>query len=46
MSIYELGATGILAEYAVKKYKYHCVSQKDLDAADEECIAKEVMLRL
>ena len=47
MSVYELGATGMSAEYAVKKYKSHRgVSQKDLDAADEECIAKEVMLRL
>jgi len=47
MSVYKLGATGISAKYAVKKYKsHHGVSQKDLDAADEECIAKEVMLRL
>ena len=42
MSVYELGATGISAEYAVRKYKSHCgVSQKDLDAADEECMVKE-----
>jgi len=47
MSVYKLGATGISAEYAVKKYKsHHGVSQKDLDAADEERIAKEVKLQL
>ena len=34
MSVYRLGATGLAAEYAVKKYRSHRgVSQKDLDAA-------------
>ncbi|TFY55036.1 hypothetical protein EVG20_g9466 [Dentipellis fragilis] len=34
MSVYDLGATGIAAEYAVKKYASHRgVSQKDLDTA-------------
>lgn len=31
MSVYRLGATGLLAEYAVKKYRSHrAVSSKDL----------------
>nr|GAT46270.1 predicted protein [Mycena chlorophos] len=46
LSVYELGATGINAEYAVKKYKSHRgVSQKDLDAAVEEREAKAAALR-
>jgi len=47
MSVYELGATGISVEYAIKKYKsHHGVSQKDLDAADEEPMVKEAKLQL
>jgi hypothetical protein len=36
-SVYQLGATGLLAEYAVKKYKSHrSVTQRDLLEAEEE----------
>jgi hypothetical protein len=46
MSVYSLGATGVAAEFAVKKYKSHRgVSQKDLDAAEEERTAKAELLR-
>jgi hypothetical protein len=46
ISVYSLGATGIAAEYAVKKYKSHRgVSQRDLDAAEEEHMAKATALQ-
>lgn len=46
MSVYGLGATGLAAEYAVKKYKSHRgVSQRDLDTANQEWKAKEAKLR-
>ncbi|TFY52342.1 hypothetical protein EVG20_g10593 [Dentipellis fragilis] len=44
MSVYSLGATGIAAEYAVKKYKSHRgVSKKDLDGANFEREAKAAL---
>jgi hypothetical protein len=46
ISVYSLGATGIAAEYAVKKYKSHWgVSQQDLDAVEEEHMAKAAALQ-
>jgi len=46
MSVYTLGATGLAAEYAMKKYKSHRgVSQKDLDTAEEEREARDAALR-
>jgi hypothetical protein len=46
MNIYSLGATGVVAEYAAKKYKSHRgVSQRDLDEAEEERTAKAVALQ-
>jgi hypothetical protein len=46
ISVYSLGATGLAAEYAVKKYKSHRgVSQRDLDAAEEERMAKAIALQ-
>ncbi len=46
ISVYSLGATGLSAEYAVKKYKSHRgVSQWDLDAAEEEHMAKATALQ-
>jgi hypothetical protein len=46
ISVYSLGATGIAAEYAVKKYKSHRgVSQWDLNAAEEERMAKATALQ-
>lgn len=45
MSVYTLGATGIAAEHAVKKYKSHRgVSQKDLDASEEERKRKDAKI--
>jgi len=45
ISVYSLGATGLAAEYAVKKYRSHRgVSQRDLDAAEEERMAKATTL--
>ncbi|KAI0029008.1 hypothetical protein K488DRAFT_57317 [Vararia minispora EC-137] len=45
MSVYQLGATGVAAEFAVKKYKSHRgVSQRDLDGAEEERRAREAKL--
>jgi hypothetical protein len=46
INVYSLGATGLAAEYAVKKYKsYWGVSQWDLDAAEEEGMAKATALQ-
>jgi transposase len=46
INVYSLGATGLAAEYAVKKYKSHRgVSQRDLDAAEEERMAKATALQ-
>ena len=37
MSVYKLGATGVVAEYAVKKYRSHrAVQQKELETAEAE----------
>jgi hypothetical protein len=45
ISVYSLGATGLAAEYAVKKYRSHRgVSQQDLDVAEEERMAKATTL--
>jgi hypothetical protein len=45
MSVYLLGATGLAAEYAVKKYRSHWgISQWDLDAAEEERMTKATAL--
>jgi len=45
ISVYSLGATGLAAEYAVKKYKSHQgVSQWDLNAAEEKHMAKATAL--
>lgn len=41
LSIYSLGATGVAAEYAARKFKSHrSVRQKDLDEAEQERRAK------
>jgi hypothetical protein len=46
ISVYSLRATGIAAEYAVKKYKSHQgVSQRDLNAVEEERMAKATALQ-
>jgi len=37
MSVYKLGATGVVAEYAVKKYRSHrAVQQKELETMEAE----------
>src|SRR6266481_2864289 len=41
MSVYRLGATGVLAEYVVKKYcSHHTVQQKDLDITRQNGIRR------
>lgn len=46
MSVYKLGATGVLAEFAVKKYKTHrSVMQKDLEEAQAEWEKKRAAQR-
>jgi hypothetical protein len=43
MSVYKLGATGYVAEYAVKKYRSHCgVQQKELEIAEAEWKARSM----
>jgi hypothetical protein len=45
INVYLLRATGLAAEYAVKKYKSHWgVSQWDLDTVEEEHMAKAAAL--
>jgi hypothetical protein len=46
MSVYQLGAMGIAAEYAVKQYKSHCVIQQtDLDEAEAKRKERDAKLR-
>ena len=41
LSISSLGATGVAAEYAARKFKSHrSVRQKDLDEAEQERLAQ------
>ena len=43
MSVYRLGATGVAAEYAVRKYRSHrSIQLKDLEVAEAERQAKLV----
>ncbi|KAF8912422.1 hypothetical protein CPB85DRAFT_1375741 [Mucidula mucida] len=45
LQMYKLGATGVLAEFAVKKFKSHCsVMAKDLEVAQAEWEEKQAKL--
>jgi hypothetical protein len=45
LSVYKLGATGPLADFAVRKYKSHrAISQRELELADEAKKKKDAMV--
>ncbi len=45
LQVYKLGATGVLAEFAVKKFNSHCsVMAKDLEVAQAEWEEKQAKL--